>query len=73
MFTSAGSRRRPTIKKNKADLLNPEEGEDHMGDAVGRNMTIFCGPTDLTTGFMRNLFTIYHGRSNILKLNIHFS
>uniref|UniRef100_A0A8C2J4V2 Voltage-dependent N-type calcium channel subunit alpha n=1 Tax=Cyprinus carpio TaxID=7962 RepID=A0A8C2J4V2_CYPCA len=31
----AGSRRRPTIKKNKADLLNPEEGEDHMGDAVG--------------------------------------
>ncbi|XP_043108216.1 calcium channel, voltage-dependent, P/Q type, alpha 1A subunit, b isoform X4 [Puntigrus tetrazona] len=30
-----GSRRRPTIKKNKADLLNPEEGEDHMGDAVG--------------------------------------
>uniref|UniRef100_A0A8C2JMJ3 Voltage-dependent P/Q-type calcium channel subunit alpha-1A n=1 Tax=Cyprinus carpio TaxID=7962 RepID=A0A8C2JMJ3_CYPCA len=29
------SRRRPTIKKNKADLLNPEEGEDHMGDAVG--------------------------------------
>ncbi|XP_057217841.1 calcium channel, voltage-dependent, P/Q type, alpha 1A subunit, b isoform X6 [Triplophysa rosa] len=32
---TAGSRRRPTIKKNKADLLNPEEGEDHMGDAVG--------------------------------------
>ncbi|XP_026131251.1 calcium channel, voltage-dependent, P/Q type, alpha 1A subunit, b isoform X37 [Carassius auratus] len=30
-----GSRRRPTIKKNKSDLLNPEEGEDHMGDAVG--------------------------------------
>ncbi|XP_056590582.1 calcium channel, voltage-dependent, P/Q type, alpha 1A subunit, b isoform X10 [Triplophysa dalaica] len=30
-----GSRRRPTLKKNKADLLNPEEGEDHMGDAVG--------------------------------------
>ncbi|XP_016404199.1 calcium channel, voltage-dependent, P/Q type, alpha 1A subunit, b [Sinocyclocheilus rhinocerous] len=30
-----GTRRRPTIKKNKADLLNPEEGEDHMGDAVG--------------------------------------
>ncbi|XP_059385642.1 voltage-dependent P/Q-type calcium channel subunit alpha-1A-like isoform X3 [Carassius carassius] len=30
-----GSRRRPTIKKNKADLLNPEGGEDHMGDAVG--------------------------------------
>ncbi|XP_056104661.1 calcium channel, voltage-dependent, P/Q type, alpha 1A subunit, b isoform X16 [Rhinichthys klamathensis goyatoka] len=29
------SRRRPTLKKNKADLLNPEEGEDHMGDAVG--------------------------------------
>uniref|UniRef100_A0A8C2J5F2 Voltage-dependent P/Q-type calcium channel subunit alpha-1A n=1 Tax=Cyprinus carpio TaxID=7962 RepID=A0A8C2J5F2_CYPCA len=26
---------KPTIKKNKADLLNPEEGEDHMGDAVG--------------------------------------
>ncbi|KAA0707598.1 Voltage-dependent P/Q-type calcium channel subunit alpha-1A [Triplophysa tibetana] len=32
---AAGSRRRPTLKKNKADLLNPEEGEDHMGDAVG--------------------------------------
>ncbi|XP_056590581.1 calcium channel, voltage-dependent, P/Q type, alpha 1A subunit, b isoform X9 [Triplophysa dalaica] len=32
---TAGSRRRPTLKKNKADLLNPEEGEDHMGDAVG--------------------------------------
>ncbi|XP_016094871.1 calcium channel, voltage-dependent, P/Q type, alpha 1A subunit, b [Sinocyclocheilus grahami] len=30
-----GTCRRPTIKKNKADLLNPEEGEDHMGDAVG--------------------------------------
>ncbi|XP_051767876.1 calcium channel, voltage-dependent, P/Q type, alpha 1A subunit, b isoform X3 [Ctenopharyngodon idella] len=29
------SRRRPTLKKNKADLLNPEEGEDHMGDTVG--------------------------------------
>ncbi|KAK1802413.1 hypothetical protein P4O66_022079 [Electrophorus voltai] len=29
------SRRRPTIKKNKTDLLNPEEGEDHLGDAVG--------------------------------------
>ncbi|KPP79716.1 voltage-dependent P/Q-type calcium channel subunit alpha-1A-like, partial [Scleropages formosus] len=32
----AGSRRRPTIKKSKTDLLNPEEGEDHLGDmAVG--------------------------------------
>ncbi|XP_056135694.1 calcium channel, voltage-dependent, P/Q type, alpha 1A subunit, b [Lampris incognitus] len=32
-----GSRRRPTIKTktNKAELLNPEEGEDNMGDAVG--------------------------------------
>ncbi|XP_026077317.1 voltage-dependent P/Q-type calcium channel subunit alpha-1A-like isoform X23 [Carassius auratus] len=30
-----GSRRRPIIKKNKADLLNPEGVEDHMGDAVG--------------------------------------
>ncbi|KAL6111172.1 cacna1a [Pungitius sinensis] len=32
-----GSRRRPTIKtkNNKTELLNPEEGEDHMGDAVG--------------------------------------
>ncbi len=37
MCLCAGSRRRPTIKKNKADLLNPEEGEDHMGDAVGKN------------------------------------
>ncbi|XP_058863954.1 voltage-dependent P/Q-type calcium channel subunit alpha-1A-like isoform X7 [Acipenser ruthenus] len=27
-----GSRRRPTIKKSKTDLLNPEEGEDHLGD-----------------------------------------
>ncbi|XP_073667915.1 calcium channel, voltage-dependent, P/Q type, alpha 1A subunit, b isoform X11 [Paramisgurnus dabryanus] len=33
--TGDRSRRRPTLKKNKADLLNPEEGEDHMGDAVG--------------------------------------
>ncbi|KAI1886655.1 hypothetical protein AGOR_G00198040 [Albula goreensis] len=31
-----GSRRRPTMKKSKTDLLNPEEGEDHLGDmAVG--------------------------------------
>uniref|UniRef100_A0A8C4T5T1 Voltage-dependent P/Q-type calcium channel subunit alpha-1A n=1 Tax=Erpetoichthys calabaricus TaxID=27687 RepID=A0A8C4T5T1_ERPCA len=27
-----GSRRRATIKKSKTDLLNPEEGEDHLGD-----------------------------------------
>ncbi|KAI4897855.1 hypothetical protein NFI96_027596, partial [Prochilodus magdalenae] len=32
---SLRSRRRPTIKKSKTDLLNPEEGEDHVGDAVG--------------------------------------
>lgn len=34
-----GSRRRPTIKtkNNKTELLNPEEGEDNMGDAVGKN------------------------------------
>uniref|UniRef100_A0AAR2LCI8 Voltage-dependent P/Q-type calcium channel subunit alpha-1A n=1 Tax=Pygocentrus nattereri TaxID=42514 RepID=A0AAR2LCI8_PYGNA len=32
---NTGSRRRPTLKKTKTDLLNPEEGEDHMGDAVG--------------------------------------
>lgn len=33
-----GSRRRPTIKtkNNKTELLNPEEGEDNMGDAVGK-------------------------------------
>ncbi|KAF3688020.1 putative voltage-dependent N-type calcium channel subunit alpha-1B [Channa argus] len=33
----AGSRRRPTIKtkNNKTELLNPEEGEDNIGDAVG--------------------------------------
>ncbi|XP_040891449.1 calcium channel, voltage-dependent, P/Q type, alpha 1A subunit, b isoform X2 [Toxotes jaculatrix] len=32
-----GSRRRPTIKtkNNKTELLNPEEGEDNVGDAVG--------------------------------------
>ncbi|KAG7485905.1 voltage-dependent P Q-type calcium channel subunit alpha-1A [Solea senegalensis] len=32
-----GARRRPTIKtkNNKTELLNPEEGEDNMGDAVG--------------------------------------
>ncbi|XP_061840237.1 voltage-dependent P/Q-type calcium channel subunit alpha-1A-like isoform X2 [Nerophis lumbriciformis] len=32
-----GSRRRPTIKtkNNKTELLNTEEGEDSMGDAVG--------------------------------------
>ncbi|XP_037390280.1 calcium channel, voltage-dependent, P/Q type, alpha 1A subunit, b isoform X11 [Pygocentrus nattereri] len=33
--TGDRSRRRPTLKKTKTDLLNPEEGEDHMGDAVG--------------------------------------
>ncbi|KAJ8383739.1 hypothetical protein AAFF_G00215810 [Aldrovandia affinis] len=34
--TFDGSRRRPTIKKSKTDLLNPEEGQDHLGDmAVG--------------------------------------
>lgn len=38
-----GSRRRPTLKKNKADLLNPEEGEDHMGDAVGKNHSDHIG------------------------------
>ncbi|XP_035261630.1 calcium channel, voltage-dependent, P/Q type, alpha 1A subunit, b isoform X3 [Anguilla anguilla] len=27
-----GSRRRPTMKKSKTELLNPEEGEDHLGD-----------------------------------------
>uniref|UniRef100_A0A669CK16 Voltage-dependent P/Q-type calcium channel subunit alpha-1A n=1 Tax=Oreochromis niloticus TaxID=8128 RepID=A0A669CK16_ORENI len=34
---SLGSRRRPTIKtkNNKTELLNPEEGEDNIGDAVG--------------------------------------
>lgn len=33
-----GTRRRPTIKtkNNKTELLNPEEGEDNMGDAVGK-------------------------------------
>uniref|UniRef100_A0A3B3CKV4 Voltage-dependent P/Q-type calcium channel subunit alpha-1A n=1 Tax=Oryzias melastigma TaxID=30732 RepID=A0A3B3CKV4_ORYME len=32
-----GSKRRPTIKtrNNKTELLNQEEGEDNMGDAVG--------------------------------------
>ncbi|XP_033934690.1 voltage-dependent P/Q-type calcium channel subunit alpha-1A-like [Pseudochaenichthys georgianus] len=32
-----GTRRRPTIKtkNNKTELLNPEEGGDNMGDAVG--------------------------------------
>ncbi|KAJ8363179.1 hypothetical protein SKAU_G00120100 [Synaphobranchus kaupii] len=31
-----GSRRRPTMKKSKTELLNPEEGEDPLGDmAVG--------------------------------------
>ncbi|XP_061626651.1 calcium channel, voltage-dependent, P/Q type, alpha 1A subunit, b isoform X3 [Phyllopteryx taeniolatus] len=32
-----GSRRRPTIKtkNNKTELLNTEEGEDSMGDAIG--------------------------------------
>ncbi len=35
-----GSRRRPTIKtkNNKTELLNPEEGEDNMGDAVGKKL-----------------------------------
>lgn len=33
-----GSRRRPTIKtkNNKTELLNTEEGEDNMGDGVGK-------------------------------------
>lgn len=33
-----GSRRRPTIKtkNNNTELLNPEEGEDNTGDAVGK-------------------------------------
>ncbi|XP_073732253.1 calcium channel, voltage-dependent, P/Q type, alpha 1A subunit, b isoform X3 [Misgurnus anguillicaudatus] len=47
-----GSRRRPTLKKNKADLLNPEEGEDHMGDAVGSpfaRASIKSGMADGTT------------------------
>uniref|UniRef100_A0AAY4F022 Voltage-dependent P/Q-type calcium channel subunit alpha-1A n=1 Tax=Denticeps clupeoides TaxID=299321 RepID=A0AAY4F022_9TELE len=36
----AGSRRRPTVKKSKTDLLNPEEGEDHLGDmTVGSPFT----------------------------------
>lgn len=37
-FPMLGSRRRPTIKtkNNKTELLNPEEGEDNMGDAVGK-------------------------------------
>ncbi|XP_065811382.1 calcium channel, voltage-dependent, P/Q type, alpha 1A subunit, b isoform X11 [Labrus bergylta] len=32
-----GTRRRPTLKtkNNKTELLNPEEGEDNMGDAIG--------------------------------------
>lgn len=36
-----GTRRRPTIKtkNNKTELLNPEEGEDNMGDAVGKKKT----------------------------------
>lgn len=38
---SLGSRRRPTIKtkNNKTELLNPEEGEDNIGDAVGKTNT----------------------------------
>lgn len=33
-----GTKRRPTIKtrNNKTELLNQEEGEDNMGDAVGK-------------------------------------
>uniref|UniRef100_A0A8C5DAL2 Voltage-dependent P/Q-type calcium channel subunit alpha-1A n=1 Tax=Gouania willdenowi TaxID=441366 RepID=A0A8C5DAL2_GOUWI len=33
----SGTRRRPTMKtkNNKTELLNPEEGEDNMGDAMG--------------------------------------
>nr|XP_055040914.1 calcium channel, voltage-dependent, P/Q type, alpha 1A subunit, b isoform X10 [Misgurnus anguillicaudatus] len=50
--TGDRSRRRPTLKKNKADLLNPEEGEDHMGDAVGSpfaRASIKSGMADGTT------------------------
>uniref|UniRef100_A0A3B3X7Y3 Voltage-dependent P/Q-type calcium channel subunit alpha-1A n=1 Tax=Poecilia mexicana TaxID=48701 RepID=A0A3B3X7Y3_9TELE len=41
-----GSRRRPTIKtrNNKTELLNQEEGEDNIGDAVGKeNGTMLSG------------------------------
>lgn len=39
-FLMLGSRQRPTIKtkNNKTELLNPEEGEDNMGDAVGKKI-----------------------------------
>ncbi|KAG7258522.1 hypothetical protein CRUP_028621, partial [Coryphaenoides rupestris] len=37
----AGTRRRPTIKtkNNKKELLNPEEGDDNMGDGVDTQVT----------------------------------
>ncbi len=42
-FLVLGSRRRPTIKtkNNKTELLNPEEGEDNVGDAVGKKNSKF--------------------------------
>uniref|UniRef100_A0A3B3UQQ2 Voltage-dependent P/Q-type calcium channel subunit alpha-1A n=1 Tax=Poecilia latipinna TaxID=48699 RepID=A0A3B3UQQ2_9TELE len=40
-----GSRRRPTIKtrNNKTELLNQEEGEDNIGDAVGKENGTMSG------------------------------
>ncbi|KAG5854018.1 hypothetical protein ANANG_G00033040 [Anguilla anguilla] len=43
-----GSRRRPTMKKSKTELLNPEEGEDHLGDMGRSDGEAFAAPANST-------------------------
>lgn len=40
LFSCSGSRRNMKTKNNKTDLLNPEEGEDNLGDALGKRGTL---------------------------------
>lgn len=40
LFSCSGSRRNMKTKNNKTELLNPEEGEDNLGDALGKTGTL---------------------------------
>lgn len=40
LFSCSGSRRNMKTKNNKTELLNPEEGEDNLGDALGKRLTL---------------------------------
>lgn len=40
LFSCSGSRRNMKTKNNKTELLNPEEGEDNLGDALGKRGTL---------------------------------